>query len=112
VGEGIDTLGQLIDFCNSNGGSWWRSMPRIGAHRARVLVAWLRRHEKALGKRVDADVDTKPLVPTAGHSNVVVIGGTAEAPQLAPFERLAIPTALSGEHGSNRARDFAFIRAE
>jgi integrase len=35
-----------------------------------------------------------------------------DAPQLAPFERLAIPTALSGEHGINRGRDFAFIRAE
>ncbi|MFT4436507.1 hypothetical protein ACMX25_24390 [Caballeronia sp. 15715] len=31
---------------------------------------------------------------------------------LAPFERLAIPTAFSGEHGDNRGRDFAFIRAE
>jgi hypothetical protein len=22
-------LGQLVDFCNSHGGSWWRLMPRI-----------------------------------------------------------------------------------
>jgi integrase len=112
IGEGINTLGQLVDFCNGHGGSWWRSLPRIGAHRARVLIAWLRRHEQALGKRIDVDVDTRPLVPAAGHAQVVVIGGTAEAPRLAPFERLAIPTALSGEHGTNRARAFAFIRAE
>jgi integrase len=112
VGEGIDTLGRLVDFCNSHGGSWWRSVPRIGPQRARVIVAWLRRHEKVLGKRIDADVDTKPLAPAVGHAHVVVIGGTAEAPRLAPFERLAIPTALSGEHGTNRAREFAFIRAE
>ncbi|MEA3091242.1 MAG: hypothetical protein QOJ04_2584, partial [Caballeronia sp.] len=112
TGEGIDTLGQLIDFCNSHGGSWWRSMPRIGPHRARVLVAWLRRYEKDLGVTIDADVDTRPLVPASGLGQVVVIGGSIDAPQLAPFERLAIPTALSGEHGTNRARDFAFIRAE
>jgi integrase len=112
VGEGIDTLGELVEFCNSHGGSWWRSMPRIGPQRARVIVAWLRRHESDLGKRIEADVDTRALAPAAGLGNVVVIGGSIEAPQLAPFERLAIPTALSGEQGSNRGRDFAFIRAE
>jgi integrase len=116
IGEGIDTLGQLVDFCNSHGGSWWRSMPRIGPHRARVLVAWLRRHEKDLGKSIEADVDTRPLMPALGVGHVVVIGGSLDAPKLAPFERLAIPTALSGANGlnrgANRARDFAFIRAE
>jgi hypothetical protein len=111
-GEGIHTLGQLVDFCNSHGGSWWRSMPRIGPQRARVIVAWLRRHENELGKRIEADVDTRALVPAVGLANVVVIGGPVDAPHLAPFERLAIPTALSGEHGTNRGRDFAFIRAE
>ena len=38
-GEGIGTLGALIDYCNARGGSWWRSVPRIGALRARTLVA-------------------------------------------------------------------------
>jgi integrase len=112
MGEGIDSLGALIDVCNARGGSWWRSIPRIGAHRARMIVAWLRRYETDLGKRVEADVDTAPLVPAVGLGNVIVIGGPVEAPRLAPFERLAIPTALSGEHGMNRGRDFAFIRAE
>ena len=112
MGEGIDSLGALIDVCNARGGSWWRSIPRIGAHRARVIVAWLRRYETDLGKRVEADVDTAPLVPAVGLGNVIVIGGPVEAPLLAPFERLAIPTALSGEHGMNRGRGFAFIRAE
>ncbi|AMM18762.1 integrase (plasmid) [Burkholderia sp. PAMC 28687] len=116
AGEGIYTLGQLITYCNSHGGSWWRSVPRIGPHRARVMVAWLRRHERTLGVKVDADVDADdngwPHAPASGLENVVIIGGTIDAPRLAPFERLAIPTALSGEHGSNRAREFAFIRAQ
>jgi integrase len=110
--ERITTLGELIAYCNSHGGSWWRSVPRIGAHRASVLVAWLRRHEQAIGMRVDDDVDAGPVVPAVGLGNVVVVGGTIDAPLLAPFERLAIPTALSGEHGTNRAREFAFIRAD
>jgi integrase len=110
--ERITTLGELVAYCNSHGGSWWRSVPRIGAHRASILVAWLRRHEQALGMRVDDDVDAGPLVPAVGLGNVVVVGGSIDAPLLAPFERLAIPTALSGEHGTNRAREFAFIRAD
>ncbi|OTP80600.1 phage integrase family protein [Caballeronia sordidicola] len=110
--ERITTLGELVAYCNSHGGSWWRSVPRIGAHRASVLVAWLRRHEQTLGMRVDDDVDAGPLVPAVGLGNVVVVGGSIDAPLLAPFERLAIPTALSGEHGTNRAREFAFIRAD
>ncbi|MGV7241675.1 phage integrase family protein [Caballeronia sp. M23-90] len=110
--EQITTLGELVAYCNSHGGSWWRSVPRIGAHRASVLVAWLRRHEQAIGMRVDDDVDAGPLVPAVGLGNVVVVGGTIDAPLMAPFERLAIPTALSGEHGTNRAREFAFIRAD
>src|SRR5471030_3317929 len=71
-GEGIHTLGQLVEFCNSHGGSWWRSMPRIGPQRARVIVAWLRRHESDLGKRIEADVDTQPLMPAVGLANVVM----------------------------------------
>src|SRR5471032_61812 len=62
-GEGIATIGELIAFCNRRGGSWWRSVPRIGAGRAAVVVAWLRRHESPIQLRVDADVDTRdPLV--------------------------------------------------
>ena len=110
--ERITTLAELIAYCNSHGGSWWRSVPRVGALRASILVAWLRRHEQAIGMRVDDDVDAGPLTPTVGLGNIVVVGGSIDAPLLAPFERLAIPTALSGEHGANRAREFAFIRAD
>ncbi|WP_421380994.1 phage integrase family protein (plasmid) [Paraburkholderia sp. DD10] len=133
AGEGIATLGALVDWCNARGGSWWRSVPRIGALRARTLVAWLRRHEAALGMRVAADVDAGsdagthagawvPSDGQGGTDGLVVIGGTPLAPRLAPFERLAVPAALSGgdggegahgagKRGTNRASAFAFIRA-
>jgi len=52
IGKGIDTLGELVEFCNSHRGSWWRSMPHIGPGRAGVIVAWLRPHENDLGKRI------------------------------------------------------------
>ncbi|CAL8480929.1 phage integrase family protein [Caballeronia sp. S22] len=127
-GEGIGTLGALIDYCNARGGSWWRSVPRIGALRARAIVAWLRRHETTLGTNVAADVDTASLVPAEtgvtgerrgerpgevqGADPFIVIGGDVHEPRLAPFEHLAVPAGLSGARGFNRATSFAFIRAE
>ncbi|WP_175983254.1 site-specific integrase [Caballeronia zhejiangensis] len=119
--EGIGTLGALIDYCNARGGSWWRSVPRIGALRARTVVAWLRRHEATLGIKVAADVDTAALAPAQiaehdaterGGKRVIVIGGDPSEPRLAPFEHLAVPAELSGAAGLNRAANFAFIRAE
>ncbi|WP_250517719.1 site-specific integrase [Caballeronia sp. INDeC2] len=116
-GEGISTLGALVDYCNARGGSWWRSVPRIGALRARTIVAWLRRHETTLGAKIAADVDTASLVPASASESesdgrVVVVGGDPSEPRLAPFEQLAVPAELSGTTGLNRARNFAFIRAE
>ncbi|MEZ2311103.1 phage integrase family protein [Paraburkholderia sp. RCC_158] len=119
-GESITTLGELTAYCNARGGSWWRSVPRIGALRARALVAWLRRHETTLGVKVAADVDTASLVPADTGSverpDLVVVGGDPREPRLAPFESLALPATLSGGNGPhrgvNRASSFAFIRAE
>ncbi|MGY6164160.1 phage integrase family protein [Paraburkholderia strydomiana] len=114
--EGISTLGALVEYCNARGGSWWRSVPRIGALRARLIVAWLRRHEATLGVRVADDVDTTSLLPgrtdgEKGGDCLVVIGGDPSQPRLAPFEHLAVPAELSGAAGVNRATSFAFIRA-
>jgi hypothetical protein len=94
-------------------------VPRIGALRATTLVAWLRRHEKTLGVRVADDVDSRAPVPSDGKGDAIVIGGSPLAPRLAPFERLAVPAALSSgdgpdgtvNRGTNRATAFAFIRA-
>jgi integrase len=122
-GEGIATLGELIVFCNRRGGSWWRSVPRIGAGRAAIIVAWLRRHETQLGLRVDADVDTRdPLVADEvvhvrpAESDHLDTGGAGQAVgaarlTLAPLERMAVPNALSGAEGENRSVAFCYIQA-
>ncbi|TEU48809.1 phage integrase family protein, partial [Burkholderia cepacia] len=105
-GEGIRTLGELAAFVNRRGGQWWRSVPRIGVGRARVLAAWLRRHASSIGAAVEVDVDAgDALAPTAASV-------TVSAGQLAPLERLALPDALSGAHGANRAPVFAYLGAE
>jgi hypothetical protein len=57
-GEGIQTLGELVTFANRRGGSWWRSIPRIGPGRARVIVSWLPKQQASLQLTVEADVDS------------------------------------------------------
>lgn len=123
TGEGITTLGELVACCNRRGGSWWRSMPRIGLLRARILVAWLRRHAGTLGVTVDADVDTtEPLAaPAATHVSLVPAGcQTAQGGSLAPLERIELPNLLSGgggphgtgQRGVNRAPGLCYLRAQ
>ncbi|MCY0386567.1 site-specific integrase [Robbsia sp. Bb-Pol-6] len=107
---GVHSLGDLIDFCNRRGGSWWRAVPRIGIGRARIVVQWLRQHAATLGKSVDADVDqADPLV--AAHSDLVDV--LAPERRLAPLERMQVhDESLSGRHGLNRATAFPYIAAQ
>jgi len=106
--EGVATLGELIDFCNRRGGSWWRAVPRIGAGRARHIVACLRQHEDAIGRGVDEDVD--PADPLAGPAaELGEVDGSSRA--LVPLERMAVSGVLSGIDGANRAVAFPYISA-
>lgn len=107
-GRNIHTLGQLVAFCNCHGGSWWRAVPRIGPLRAAHLVAWLRRHESTLGDRVLADVD-RADPSRAADAEIIEVGGHGE--QLAPLERMALTSPLSGAAGINRAQSFSYIGA-
>ncbi|AIO70154.1 phage integrase family protein [Burkholderia oklahomensis] len=103
LGEGIHTLGELVAFVNRRGGQWWRSVPRIGVGRARVLVAWLRTHAASIGAAVQPDVDAGDAPASAS--------ATVGAGQLAPLERLTLPVELSGAQGANRAPTFAYLAA-
>ncbi|KVN19060.1 MULTISPECIES: phage integrase family protein [unclassified Burkholderia] len=72
AGEGIHTLGELVALVNRRGGQWWRSVPRIGVGRARVLVAWLRTHAASIGTAVAYDVDAgDALAPTSWLLEVI-----------------------------------------
>ncbi|WP_372450082.1 phage integrase family protein [Paraburkholderia aspalathi] len=123
TGEGITTLGELVECCNRRGGSWWRSVPRVGLLRARILVSWLRRHADTLGVTVDADVDAaEPLAaPAATHVALVPAGcQTAQGGPLAPLERIELPHRLcggdgphgAGQRGVNRAPGLCYLQAQ
>lgn len=103
----IMTLAELVAFCNSRGGTWWRAVPRIGPGRARRIVAWLRKHEATIG-RVETDVDARdPL--TAPDGQIVEVGGRDRV--LAPLDRMTVAHPLSGSSGENRAALFPYIQA-
>lgn len=106
--EGLTTLGDLIDFCNRRGGSWWRAIRRIGPGRARHIVSWLRLHEASIGRSVAIDVDeTEPF--QVSDSQIVEIGGHNQT--VVPLERMTLRKSLSGVDGVNRASTFAYIHA-
>ncbi|WP_250510313.1 site-specific integrase [Caballeronia sp. GACF4] len=132
-GEGIQTLGELVAFCNRRGGSWWRSIPRIGPGRARAIISWLRRQQASLQLTIDQDIDSEerdgvPLIaadlvevvpaakvtesgPSSGVGGSGPGDGSATRLTLVPLERLAVPHALSGAAGENRATAFCYIQA-
>lgn len=99
-GEGIQTLGELIAFCNRRGGSWWRSIPRIGPGRARAIVSWLRRQQASLQLTIDADVDS------AAQEGVPLVA--AELVEVMPAAKVTGSGPSSGPsaglHGSGPSR--------
>ncbi|SDV50427.1 site-specific integrase [Chitinasiproducens palmae] len=109
--EGIETIGALVAFCNRRGGTWWRSVPRIGAGRAQRIVAWLRRHEATIGARVDADVDAPQPVHAIDPVELAPAAAHPAPAALAPLERIRLPHALSGAAGTNRSALFCYVDA-
>ncbi|MCY0854993.1 hypothetical protein OMK73_15470 [Cupriavidus sp. D39] len=115
AGAGLGTLADLVGWINERGPAWWRALPRIGPGRARAFVA-LRRHERSLGLAVDADVreDTPPELAVAVTERIEFAPdgqGGSSIRRLVPLERMALPDALSGERGNNRAASFPYVRA-
>lgn len=102
----VRTLGELVAYCNRRGGSWWRSVPRVGVGRARAIVAWLRRHADTLGATVAVDVDGVDPLVAASDARV-----TPRRDQLVPLHRLRMPQELAGARGANRAPAFPYIAA-
>jgi site-specific recombinase XerD len=102
----VRTLGELIAYCNRRGGSWWRSVPRIGVGRARAVVAWLRRHAETLGETIAGDVDGVDPLVAAPDMRVA-----PRRDQLVPIHRLQMPQDLAGVRGANRAPAFPYIAA-
>lgn len=105
LSENMTTLADVVSRINRYGHTWWRPIPRLGQRGAGAVIAWLQQHEKALGK-----IEAHALAPEEIDDSHLVLVDTV-GQQMAPMERIALPSTLDGSHGYNRAQDFSFIRA-
>jgi integrase len=79
--EHIHTLADLTASMTNRGSSWWRGLRRIGVHRAKVMHAWVLRHERTLGMTYAVDLMVPPRL------SKIVVDPENDNP-LAPIERL------------------------
>ena len=93
----LGTLGELVEQCQRRGRGWWRSVPRIGAKAAGVVVQWLTQHQGQLGIELGQHVTSPASELRPAWFDI--------APQSkpAPFELQRLRSDLDGSSGRNRA---------
>lgn len=107
--EGITTLAHLVDHINARGAGWWRSIPRIGKLRARVIVKWLRAYAYSVGDLLLTDMQEDDRPKGFGVSKLLL---SLDRPtQLAPIGHFVTPQLLDGSAGINRSLQFSYIQA-
>ena len=104
--ENIQTLAHLVRLIRRRGSGWWRSVPRIGALRAGVIVAWLAQHQTALGM-----ISHAPVNDDLVHSAPLMLNPD-RPDRFAPLGRFTASKELDGSHGINRGQQFCFIQAK
>ena len=105
LSENMVTIADLVSRINRHGYNWWRPIPRLGRRGAGAVVSWIQQHEESLGK-IERTALEPELIDDSYQILVDVVGQ-----KMAPLERIALPSALDGSHGYNRAQGFSFIRA-
>jgi site-specific recombinase XerD len=94
---GLATVGDLVDFVNSRGFSWYRSIGGIGHARAKILVMWLKEHSSLLSP---TSLAPRTRITTAA---IAVAQSEFSHSPLLPFERLVVGYDLDGHDGALRA---------
>jgi site-specific recombinase XerD len=128
---GIMTLHGLVGHIDRVGPTWWHAVPGLGEVKAARILSWLDTWDQSLGRRVVghsrgawADLGHPQQASTLTLASDVAQAGPEGSWGLlapAPFERLQVPRALSGEHGVyrrtadqcllNAADDYAAVKA-
>ena len=101
----IRTPAELVAAINRGGLTWYRRIPGVGRIAADKLVKWLQANEPSIGARIEPAA----LIPRAQLIEAVRTARPVLA--VVPMEKLALPAALDGHDGSNRAPDACQIGA-
>ncbi|QYY33747.1 site-specific integrase (plasmid) [Cupriavidus pinatubonensis] len=96
---GVVTLGDLLDRINGLGSGWSRSIPAIGAGKARAIETFLRIHAETLGRTIGGHVAVPRRQRYAHELARVVPHGAAG---LVPLDKLVVPADLNGSAGAYR----------
>ena len=99
--EGCTTLLSLVKLIEHRGPNWHRTLPRLGKLKAQTIEKWLNSREST---RIDPKTQ-------------VLVLDTVQKKELTqtplPLELIsAVPSALNGAQGRNRATAFCFIPAQ
>lgn len=108
--EGIQTLAELKALIESQGPTWWRPIPRVGALRAQALIAWLAKHPSVA---IDpaSQVAALPAISAKAAAAAQILSSLAGRPL--PLERIAaLPSGLDGRSGANRSPLFCYLTAQ
>ncbi|TDK59212.1 phage integrase family protein [Sapientia aquatica] len=103
--EKLITIQNLMDWIAVRGTSWWRSIPRIGELKAKVLVKWLQSHSQTLGRLqlINTNITAPYPAPIAVHPNQPGI--------IAPIDRITTTSQYDGSAGVNRSPAYCYISA-
>lgn len=93
-GGQLDTVGDLVRHINHAGSRWFARMPGLGKTRASRIEVWLRNHEESTGLTI-APGSICLVAPHAKHAPAEV--------DIAPLERLKVPSHLDGSIGTFRS---------
>jgi site-specific recombinase XerD len=96
---GINTLEDLVAHVCRRGARWWTRVPRLGKIGAGRISFWLEHNSAAL----DVTLPAHALVPLRQVPAAQRMQARSFETGIAPLERLAVPEALSGRAGRNRA---------
>lgn len=96
----IKTLRDLVEWINTHGYRWWNYVPKVGEKAALQITAWLKSDYvvRATGLHIAAHAS----VPARLVNRKALMAALPRQTGIVPFERFLVPSALSGEHGSNR----------
>lgn len=104
--HGVITVGNLMDWVNLQGRSFYLKLPGFGVTRARRMSLWLMDNEESIGRRLSRRVRFQ-TVDTSSATDVVVISESSRSNVqeygIVPIESFAWPAALMGGDGVFRS---------
>lgn len=106
--EKILTISDLMSLINQRGQGWWRSIPRIGQLRAKIIIGWLKQHETSLGK-LHAPIYYEFTQGPIAHKRIVNLSITKS---ITPIEFATANSDLDGSLGTNRCLKFPYLQVK